>query len=77
MIIYATRIPGRCPDTDNPRTGNDHRLYYTSTEKFEKFFKSKIFYNEDFNVIDGTIDKISSKYYIFSKDAGNNPLIAQ
>ena len=46
-------------------------------KNLRSFSKAKIFYNEDLNVIDGTIDKISSKYYIFSKDERNNPLIAQ
>jgi hypothetical protein len=48
LIVWATTIPGRFPETDNqsnqgpPNPGNNHRLYYTTTTGFEDFSKTKI-----------------------------------
>ena len=77
MIVWATTIPGRFPETDNPETGYNHRLYYTTTKNFDEFSETQIFYNQGFNVIDGTIDKIGSKYYMFLKDERNQPFTVQ
>lgn len=83
LIVWATTIPGRFPETDNqsnqgpPNPGNNHRLYYTTTKDFEEFSKTKIFYNKGFNVIDGTIERTGSKYILFLKDETNKPFTPQ
>jgi len=69
MIFWSTTIPGRFPETD--KTGDDgynHRMYYVTTKDFENFSETKLFYDHDFNVIDGSILKLKDKYILFLKD---------
>ena len=83
LIVWATTIPGRFPETDNqsnegpPHPGNNHRLYHTTIKDFEEFSETEIFYNQGFNVIDGTIERTGSKYILFLKDETNKPFTPQ
>ena len=74
MIYWATTIPGRFAETDS--TGDDkynHRMYYTTTKDFDTFSDTELLYDQGFNVIDATIQKIDGKYVMFLKDETKFP----
>jgi hypothetical protein len=74
LIFWSTTIPGRFPETE--KTGDDkynHRMYYVTTKDFIKFSDTKLFYNQGFNVIDGTLIKDNGKYILFLKDETRTP----
>ena len=74
MIYWATTIPGRFLAGDT--AGDDkynHRLYYTITKDFKQFSNTKLLFDNDFNVIDATIQKNGDQYYMFLKDETKNP----
>jgi beta-xylosidase len=83
LIFWATTIPGRFADTDyqnNEGTegqGNNHRMYYVTTKDFENFSETRIFYDKGFNVIDASLVKEGSEYFMFLKDETNKPFIPQ
>lgn len=56
-IFWATTIPGRhtpVASTEEEKRWN-HRIYYTTTQDFQTFSKTALFFNPDFNVIDAAI----------------------
>lgn len=74
LIFWSTTIPGRFPDTE--KSGDDkynHRMYYTTTRDFETFSETKLFYDQGFNVIDGTLIKENNNYILFLKDETRTP----
>jgi hypothetical protein len=74
LIIWATTIPGRFPETE--KSGDDkynHRIYAITTKDFITFSDTKLFYNSGFNVIDATILKDRRKYIMFVKDETRMP----
>jgi len=74
LIFWSTTIPGRFPETE--KTGDDkynHRMYYVTTPDFKTFSKAELFYNQGFNVIDGTLIKENDKYVLFLKDETKTP----
>ena len=74
MIYWATTIPGRFMAGDT--AGDDkynHRMYYTLTKDFKTFSKTKLLYDEGFNVIDATIQKDDYRYIMFLKDETKKP----
>jgi len=74
LIFWSTTIPGRFPETDDQGDSNyNHRMYYVTTRDFIKFSKTKLFYNQGFNVIDGTLVKENNKYVLFLKDETRHP----
>jgi len=74
MIYWATTIPGLFPATDTTGdNGANHRIYYTLTKDFKSFSKAAILYNQNFNVIDATIQKINNQYIMFLKDETKKP----
>lgn len=83
LIVWATTIPGRFPETDNqsnqgpPAPGRNHRIYYTTTKDFQQFEPTALFYNQGFNVIDATIQKAGDRYVMFLKDETNKPFVPQ
>jgi len=83
LIFWATTIPGRFPQTDNqsnegpPTPGNNHRMYYTTTQDFNTFSDTKLFYERGFNVIDATVVEEEGQYVMFLKDETNKPFPTQ
>lgn len=74
LIYWSTTIPGRFPETDSSgRNGRNHRMYCTTTKDFENFSETRLLYDQGFNVIDGTIQKIDGEYVMFLKDETLNP----
>lgn len=74
IIYWASTIPGRfSAGAQAGDTGYNHRMYYTTTKDFKTFTPTQLFYDQDFNVIDGTIQKIGKEYLLFLKDETRNP----
>ena len=80
LIYWATTIPGRFPATEaSADKGRNHwaafrRLYYTTTTDFVTFSDTELLYDDGFNVIDGTIQKVDSTYVMFLKDETKHPV---
>ncbi len=74
LIIWSTTIPGRFPETEKAGdTGYNHRIYSVTTKDFVTFSETRLFYDNGFNVIDATINRIGNKYVMFVKDETKNP----
>lgn len=74
LIFWSTTIPGRFPETESQGDpGYNHRMYYVTTRDFENFSKTRLFYDQGFNVIDGTLIREKDKYVLFLKDETKNP----
>lgn len=74
FIFWSTTIPGRFPETE--KTGDDkynHRMYFVTTKDFINFSETKLFYNQGFNVIDGSLIKENGQYVVFLKDETKTP----
>lgn len=75
IIFWATTIPGRFPDTDNTGDGNwNHRIYCTTTKDFQTYSKTRLFYDDGFNIIDATMVKDGDQYLLIVKDETKKPL---
>ena len=74
LIYWATTIPGRFPQTDT-MGDNNHRIYSVTTKDFKTFSKTRLFYNQGFNVIDASIQPVSRKKFVmFLKDETKRPV---
>jgi hypothetical protein len=73
MIYWATTIAGLYPADTAVEKGYNHRIYYVTTKDFKKFSKTKLLYNQGFNVIDASIINDGSKYVMFLKDETRYP----
>lgn len=74
IIIWSTTIPGRFPEGE--KTGDskyNHRMYYVTTRDFKKFSNTKLFFEQGFNVIDGTLAHNGEDYLLFLKDETRYP----
>ena len=74
IIFWSTTIPGRFPETE--KSGDDkynHRMYYVTTPDFKTYSKTELFYDQGFNVIDGTLIKENNRYILFLKDETRTP----
>jgi hypothetical protein len=69
MIYWATTIPGRFKEGENVKgTSYNHRLYYVTTKDFKTFSKTKLLYDQGFNVIDASITLDGNRFVMFLKD---------
>ncbi|WP_367389875.1 glycoside hydrolase family 43 protein [Lewinella sp. LCG006] len=74
LIYWATTIPNRFPDTDSTGDkGYNHRIYATTTEDFQAFSPTELFYDQGFNVIDAMVKKSSQEYVLFLKNEVRYP----
>ncbi len=79
IIYWSTTIPGRFPDTEvaqGDRAGKislNHRIYCTITKDFKTYTKTRLFYDNNFNVIDATIARNNNQYFLFVKDETRSP----
>ncbi len=79
VIYWASTIPGRFPetepggDTDDKRRLN-HRLYSTTTTDFRTFSPTRLLYDGGFNVIDGTIVDLGTRFAMVVKDETRWPV---
>ena len=73
-IFWSSTIPGKYLETENSAESNyNHRMYYTSTKDFNNFSPTQLFFDQGFNVIDGTLLKANEKYYLIVKDETKFP----
>ena len=82
LIVWASTIPGRFPDTDPTKAGAgppgwNHRLYSASTRDFRTFAPTKLFYDRGFNVIDAAIFRDHARYAMVLKDETDRPFTPQ
>ncbi|MEI9908201.1 MAG: glycoside hydrolase family 43 protein [Bacteroidota bacterium] len=73
MIYWATTISGLFPADTAIERGYNHRMYYVTTKNFKKFSKTKLLYNQGFNVIDASIVPDGNNYIMFLKDETRYP----
>ena len=74
IIFWSSTIPERFPETE--KTGDEkynHRMYYVTTTDFLDFTETELFYNQGFNVIDGTLTRDNNRYVLFLKDETRTP----
>lgn len=79
LIYWASTIPGRFPETDAGGDADDnrrlnHRLYATTTTDFETFTPTRLLYDGGFNVIDGTIVDLGTRFGMVVKDETRWPV---
>jgi hypothetical protein len=80
LIVWASTIPGRFPetivegDTDDKRRPLNHRLYVTTTRDFKTYTPTRLFYDGGFNVIDGIIIRHGGEYVLIVKDETRAPV---
>jgi alpha-L-fucosidase len=67
IICWASTIPGRFPDHDEPHD-NNQRMYYTTTRDFKTFTPAKLFLDPDFSVIDCVIVRNGERYVLVLKE---------
>lgn len=78
VIVWATTIPGRFPETDGQDGKKyNHRLYAVTTRDFSSFSDTELFYDHGFNVIDGAIFREQKPYVMVLKDETNKPFPVQ
>lgn len=83
LIVWATTIPGRFPQTDGQNSkgpgdpGLNHRLYSATSRDFKVFSDTKLFFDQGFNVIDATIARDGARYLMFLKDETNAPFVPE
>ena len=76
LIFWSTTINGRFPETDSTGdNGYNHRMYYVTTRDFVMFSETKLLYDDGFNVIDGTLQKIDGEYVLFLKNETKYPQV--
>jgi hypothetical protein len=73
MIYWATTIAGMFPADTAVEKGYNHRIYYVTTKDFKKFSKTKLLYNQGFNVIDASIVPDGNRFIMFLKDETRYP----
>jgi hypothetical protein len=73
MIYWATTIAGMYPTDTAVERGYNHRIYYVTTKNFKKFSKTKLLYNQGFNVIDASIVPDKNRFVMFLKDETRYP----
>ena len=82
LILWATTIPGRFPQTDGQDArgggpGWNHRIYYVKTKDFKTFSKAALLYERGFNVIDAALFREGGRYVMLLKDETNKPFKPQ
>lgn len=79
VIVWASTIPGRFAATDESgdvtKEGRlNHRLYYVTTSDFTSFTPAKLFFDDGFNVIDGTlVETAPGRIALVAKDETLRP----
>lgn len=75
LIFWSSTIPGRFPQTDKSGDGKyNHRIYATTTNDFEHFTPTVLFYDPGFSVIDATFLRTKGGDYLLVKDETKTPV---
>jgi len=78
LIFWSSTIPGRFPETDHSGdTGLNHRIYLTTTEDFQTFTPTRLFFDPSFSAIDATILPFRDKFLMIFKNETLNPVPAK
>ena len=67
VILFATTIPGRFPETDKGGDHN-HRLYWVKTSDFESYSEPELAFDPGYNCIDGTLIRMNERIAMIFKD---------
>lgn len=72
-IFWASTVP--LSDLANSETapGMHHRQYYVTTKDFITFSETRLYFEPDFSVIDGSILQKGDTYYLFVKNENEAP----
>ena len=74
VVIWATTIEGRFPETQVAGDGGlNHRIYATTTTDFRAWTPKRLFYDGGFNVIDAFLFKKDGRYGMVVKDETKEP----
>jgi len=75
-IFWASTVPSLHPNAPDSATekGLNHRLYFVTTKDFRSFTPTKLFFDPDFSVIDGTILQKGREYMLFLKNETLRPV---
>lgn len=75
-IFWASTVPSLHPNAPDSATekGLNHRLYSVTTKDFSSFTPTKLFFDPDFSVIDGTILQKGREYMLFLKNETLRPV---
>lgn len=75
MIYWATTIPGRFSQGETTLDGRlNHRIYYVTTRDFKIFTPARVLYDQNFNVIDATVQPDGKRFVMFLKDETKEPV---
>jgi hypothetical protein len=75
MIYWATTIPGRFSQGETTLDGGlNHRIYYVTTRDFKIFTPARVLYDQNFNVIDATVQLDEKRFVMFLKDETREPV---
>jgi GH43 family beta-xylosidase len=76
LIYWSSTVPGRFPESDTSGDGGyNHRAYCATTTNFMQISNSRLLYDPEFNIIDGTIFPGGKNlYFFFFKDERKQPL---
>lgn len=78
LIVWSSTIRDRFPDTD-PKTREagdkilNHRLYATTTKDWKAFSPTRLFYDDNFSVIDATFAHADERVAMIIKDERIEP----
>jgi len=67
VIVFATTVSGRFPETDDGGDKN-HRLYAVTTRDFQKFSDPSLLMDPGYNSIDGTLFNVDGRLGMIYKD---------
>lgn len=67
VVLFATTIPGRFPETDNGGDHN-HRMYWVKTKDFKTVSKPELAFDPGYNCIDATIVRMNDSITMIYKD---------
>jgi len=74
VVIWATTIEGRFPETQVAGDGGlNHRIYATTTTDFRAWEPKRLFYDGGFNVIDAFLFRKDGRYGMVVKDETKEP----
>ncbi len=74
IIFWSSSVNRVTPNTPPDGEGNyDHRIYYTTTDDFISFSKTRILFDPGFSVIDATFARRGGKLYLIVKDERIRP----
>ncbi|HEX9046543.1 MAG TPA: histidine kinase, partial [Verrucomicrobiae bacterium] len=74
LIIWASAVSGKFPETELQNEPNDNqRLYFTTTRDFKSFTPTAVFFDQGLSVIDPVIVPANGGHYLIFKDETSHP----